>query len=79
MEETIPLFEENVNQISTELASTGIRGNWKTTRENYSRIESSKSIEYNHAVIAAYSIGTTPIHAFLLRHLLSSHMYVFSS
>ena len=64
MEETIPLLEENVNQISAQLASTGIRGDWKETRENYSRIESSKAIEYSHAVIAAYSIGTTPIHAF---------------
>ena len=57
MEETIPLLEENVNQISAQLASTGIRGDWKETRENYSRIESSKAIEYSHAVIAAYSIG----------------------
>ena len=79
MEETIPLLEENVNQISAQLASTGIRGDWKETRENYSRIESSKAIEYSHAVIAAYSIGTTPIHAFLLRHLFSSHVYVHPS
>lgn len=79
MEETIPLLEENVSQISAQLASTGIRGDWKETRENYSRIESSKAIEYSHAVIAAYSIGTTPIHAFLLRHLLSSHVYAHPS
>lgn len=74
MDETIPLFEANVQQIAAQLNDEGIRDQWKNTRADYQRIESEKCIDYNHAVISAYSIGTTPIHTFLLRHLVSSHI-----
>ena len=67
--ETIPLFHENVNSIYNTIQTEGIRDNWKMTKQNYSRIDSSNSIDYNEAVISAYSIGTTPIHTFLLKHL----------
>lgn len=74
MKETIPLLERNVEDIRNQLASKEIRSDWKTTRENYGRIESAQAIRYSSEVIAAYSIGTTPIHVFLLRYLVSTHV-----
>ena len=73
--ETIPLFNDNVNRIYNTITMEGIRDNWKVTKQNYSRIDSTNSIDYNDAVISAYSIGTTPIHTFLLKHIFSSYMY----
>lgn len=72
--ETIPLFENNVNRIYDSINMDGIRDNWKSTKQNYSRIDCTNAIDYNDTVISAYSIGTTPIHTFMLRHIISSSM-----
>ena len=45
------------------------------TKQNYCRIDSTHSINYNEAVISAYAIGTTPIHVFLLRRLFTQYLY----
>lgn len=50
----------------------GIRDNWKSTKQNYSRIDNTNAIDYNDTVISAYALGTTPIHTFLLRHIISN-------
>ena len=68
-------MEENVQQIACKLNDDSIRDQWKNTRADYQRIEAEKCIDYNHLTISAYSIGTTPIHTFLLRHLISSHVH----
>lgn len=73
--ETIPLLEDNVNEIHQSFEMDGIRDQWKSTRQNYSRIDNTLSIKYNEAAISAYSIGTTPIHTFLLRHLFTLYLY----
>ena len=72
-------MEENVQQIASKLNDDSIRDQWKSTRADYQRIEAEKCINYNDLTISAYSIGTTPIHTFLLRHLVSSHIHFSNS
>ena len=74
MEQVIPILKDNVLEIGKEMKDLSIRSAWKSTRSEYSRIDNAGSIAYSDSVIAAYSIGTTPIHVFLLNHLLSSHI-----
>ena len=77
MKETVSLLSENVKRIGLELSSNTIRQDWKTTRVNYSRIDEELCIDYNDTVVSAYSIGTTPVHTFLLRRLFSSLMLLY--
>ena len=72
--ETIPLLDSNISYIADSMRDISVRDSWKNTRSDYHRIEAERCIQYDNAVIAAYSIGTTPIHTFLLRHLLSRHL-----
>ena len=74
MERVIPYLNSNVRSIGKRMKDSSIRSAWKNTRSEYSRIDSDGSIDYSDSVIAAYSIGTTPIHVFLLDHILSSHI-----
>ena len=74
MNETIPLLDSNIRHIAESMRDTSVRDSWKNTRSDYNRIEAERCIQYDNAVIAAYSLGTTPIHTFLLRHLLSPHL-----
>lgn len=74
MERVIPILKSNVLSIGKQMRDSSIRSAWKSTRSEYSRIDSDGSIDYSDSVIAAYSIGTTPIHVFLLDHILSSHV-----
>ena len=59
MKETIPLLERNVEDIRNQLASKEIRSDWKTTRENYSRIESAQVIRYSSEVIPSARLRFT--------------------
>ena len=74
MERVIPFLKKNVIRLGKQMKDSSIRSAWKNTRSEYSRIDSDGSIDYSNSVIAAYSIGTTPIHVFLLNHILSSHV-----
>ena len=74
MNETIPLLDSNVRHIASSMHNKSIRDSWKNTRSDYNRIEAERCIQYDNSVIAAYSLGTTPIHIFLLRHLLTTHL-----
>ena len=74
MERVIPILKSNALSIGKQMRDSSIRSAWKSTRSEYSRIDSDSSIDYSDSVIAAYSIGTTPIHVFLLDHILSSHV-----
>lgn len=67
--QTIEILDKNISRIANELEKETIRDDWKTTRQNYDRIDADNSIMYSNPVISAYSIGTTPIHIFLLQHL----------
>lgn len=74
MERVIPFLNSNALHIGKQMKDSSIRSTWKNTRSEYSRIDSDGSIDYSNSVIAAYSIGTTPIHVFLLNRILSSHI-----
>lgn len=74
VEQVIPFLNSNVLHIGKQMKDSSIRSAWKNTRSEYSRIDSDGFIDYSNSVIAAYSIGTTPIHVFLLNHILSSHV-----
>lgn len=67
-----------MHRIIEELEKETIRDDWKTTRQNYNRVDANNSIQYSPEVISAYSLGTTPIHIFLLQHFfrntLSDHI-----
>lgn len=62
--ETIPLLDSNIRHIAESMRDTSVRDSWKNTRSDYNRIEAERCIRYDNAVIAAYSLGTTPIHTF---------------
>lgn len=76
--QVVGILDTNIRRIANELEKETIRDDWKTTRQNYDRIDANNSIMYSPAVISAYSLGTTPIHIFALQHLfrniLSDHI-----
>ena len=68
------IMDGNIKRIIRERECESIREDWKLTRRNYDRIDSNYSIDYNNAVVSAYSIGTTPIHIFMLQHLFCKYI-----
>lgn len=74
MRDVMKIMDGNVKRIIGEQEHEAIREDWKMTRQNYDRIDSNNPIDYNNAVVSAYSIGTTPIHIFLLQHLFCNHV-----